>query len=185
MFINKWRSGAVLLFSVASLLLVGCSSSQGYANRAAYEEYIFIDQNSSLQEITNDLYSPVLIEHALTLDKAKLISSDNKDGIPEKISMWINNLNESDDVKVMLRRFASSVQDAILVDDNMSQSIKGPIMYDLVQAGYNVMLYKGMDEGRKLLDEISSQLCDTRAKTIKYMLFLQDFEPADTYASQL
>lgn len=164
-----------------SLFLTACSSNDTYTKIEPADAYITVNPYSSIDTITEQLYSPILIEHALNSnDNTSINIDDNTDVISKSTIDWINNLDESKDVKNLLFRFANSVQEAISIENDQPNNIKGPIMYNLVQTGYDLILYKGIADGKKLLDEVANHICDTRAKTIKYMHFLQEFEPAKT-----
>lgn len=157
----------LLIFSVTASLLFGCSSK--------------IEAEPKTEDnVAINLYSTTIEEQALHIDKSQLISTDSDDdGIPDNVSNWISELNEDKIVANALRRFAQSIQNAILLEADASTNISGPIMYNIVQSGYDIMLIKGMQSGKKLLDTVADQMCDTRAKSVKYMHFLKNFEPAN------
>lgn len=163
----KTLTNSLLLVGLSTSMLLACSANQ--------------DISANKKEIfATELYAPVIEEQALRVDKSQLITVDsNEDGIPDQVDAWISELNEPKVVTTALRRFAQSIQNAILLEGEVSTNISGPIMYNIVQSGYDIMLFKGVQDGRKLLDSLADQICDTRVKSVKYMHFLKNFEPAN------
>lgn len=123
----------------------------------------------------DNLYSPDEVAKAslLTTSSLRAGTDDNYNGISDSVDSWITQLDEDYAVKTALTKFARSVQSAVLFRPNVDSGTV--IVYNLIDAGTDVFVLKGEDEGRRLLDSVASKVCDTRGKAVKYASFLNSF----------
>ena len=131
---------------------------------------------SAPENVTVDnLYSPNEIAKASMLSTSSLSAGvdDNFNGVSDRVDSWISQLNEDYAVKTALSKFARSVQSAVLFQPSVDSGTV--IVYNLIDAGTDVIVLKGENEGRRLLDSVAAQVCDTRGKAVKYASFLNSF----------
>ena len=137
-----------------------------------------------LKVTVDNLYSPDEVASASLLSASSLGASmdDNYNGLSDQVDSWITQLNEEYAVKTALAKFARSVQSAVLYEPEVDSGTV--IVYNLIDAGTDVLVLKGEDEGRRLLDSVASKVCDTRGKAVKYASFLNNFAEDQPTESQ-
>ena len=179
MLINKLNHIVLLILGTT---LIGCSSQ----NAQFENENLTTTSSNQIAMVSSSLNLSTSNEKVLNSKKInKALINHYQKMLPNDLYVYIDSLNESDNIKESLFKFALNVKNAINLGLDENNNIKGPIMYNIMQSSYDVMLKKGQASGRKLLDEISLRLCDTSDKNMRYQLFLQSFNPTQVYASNL